>query len=146
MKAILIEDVNKIGKKGDMVEVKQGYFRNYLKRNNLAVEATKENTKIWEEKKEEARIKDNEDRKNAYELKEKLEKLKLKIKVKVGEDKKVFGSVTNKDIQKALKKESFDIDKKKIILDENVKQLGNFTCEVKLYPEISAHVDFSVEG
>ncbi|MDO4594272.1 MAG: 50S ribosomal protein L9 [Tissierellia bacterium] len=147
MKVILIEDVNKIGKKGEMVNVKQGYFRNYLKANNLAIEANKENTKKWEEEQEKKRQLENENRQKALELKSKLEDIVVNVKAKTGEDGKLFGSITNKDINQALKKqENIDVDKKKINLIENIKQTGNFVVEVKVYPEIQAQLKVNVEA
>lgn len=147
MKAILIKDVNKIGKKGEMVEVKQGYFRNYLEPHNLAIEANKENVEIWEKDQKEKRAKEKEDRKSAIELKDKLEKITLKVKAKSGEDGKLFGSITNKNIQQALKDDhNIDVDKKKIIVSDNIKEVGEQIVEVKVYPEISARLKVIVEA
>ncbi|MDO4662003.1 MAG: 50S ribosomal protein L9 [Tissierellia bacterium] len=147
MKAILIKDVNKIGKKGEMVEVKQGYFRNYLEPHNLAIEANKANVEIWEKDQKEKRAKEKEDRKSAIELKDKLENITLKVKAKSGEDGKLFGSITNKNIQQALKDEhNIDVDKKKIIVSDNIKEVGEQVVEVKVYPEINARLKVIVEA
>lgn len=113
MKVILTSDVEKLGKAGEMVNAKTGFARNFLLPNKLAVQATKENIKIWEEKQAELRAIERENIKNANELKEKIENTKVKIIAKTGEGDRLFGSITSMDIEKALKEQhDLDVDKK----------------------------------
>ncbi len=146
MKVILISNVDKLGKAGDMVNAKTGYARNFLLPNKLAVEATKENVKIWEKKQEELRAQERENIKNANELKEKIENIKVKILAKTGEGDRLFGSITSMDIEKALKEQhNMDIDKKKIEMKDNIKSLGTFSVVVKIYPDINANLEVIVD-
>lgn len=146
MKAILIEDVKKIGKKGDVVNVKSGYFRNYLQANNLAVIANKDNLKDLEAQKKDERQNDLKNRENALALKEKIENAGLTIMVKAGEEGKLFGSVTNKNIAEELAKKGIEVDKKKITIDENIVELGKYKAKIKLYTDITAEAELSVEA
>ena len=146
MKAILIEDVKKIGKKGDVVNVKSGYFRNYLQANNLAVIVNKDNLKDLEAQKKDERQNDLKNRENALALKEKIENAGLTIMVKAGEEGKLFGSVTNKSIAEELAKKGIEVDKKKISIDENIVELGKYKAKIKLYTDITAEAELSVEA
>ena len=131
MKVILTSDVEKLGKAGEMVNAKTGFARNFLLPNKLAVQATKENIKIWEEKQAELRAIERENIKNANELKE-------------GD--RLFGSITSMDIEKALKEQhGLDIDKKKIEMKDNIKSLGTFNVIVKVYPDINANLEVIVD-
>ena len=146
MKVILTSDVEKLGKAGEMVNAKTGFVRNFLLPNKLAVQATKENIKIWEEKQAELRAIERENIKKANELKEKIENTKVKIIAKTGEGDRLFGSITSMDIEKALKDQhGLDVDKKKIEMKDNIKSLGTFNVVVKVYPDINANVEVIVD-
>ena len=146
MKVILTSDVEKLGKAGEMVNAKTGFARNFLLPNKLAVQATKENIKIWEEKQAELRAIERENIKNANELKEKIENTKVKIIAKTGEGDRLFGSITSMDIEKALKEQyGLDVDKKKIEMKDNIKSLGTFNVIVKVYPDINANLEVIVD-
>ena len=146
MKVILTSDVEKLGKAGEMVNPKTGFARNFLLPNKLAVQATKENIKIWEEKQAELRAIERENIKNANELKEKIENTKVKIIAKTGEGDRLFGSITSMDIEKALKEQhGLDVDKKKIEMKDNIKSLGTFNVIVKVYPDINANLEVIVD-
>ena len=146
MKVILTSDVDKLGKAGEMVNAKTGFARNFLLPNKLAVQATKENIKIWEEKQAELRAIERENIKKANELKEKIENTKVKIIAKTGEGDRLFGSITSMDIEKALKdQQGLDIDKKKIEMKDNIKSLGTFNVVVKVYPDINANLEVIVD-
>ena len=146
MKVILTSDVEKLGKAGEMVNAKTGFARNFLLPNKLAVQATKENIKIWEEKQAELRAIERENIKNANELKEKIENTKVKIIAKTGEGDRLFGSITSMDIEKVLKEQhGLDVDKKKIEMKDNIKSLGTFNVIVKVYPDINANLEVIVD-
>ncbi len=140
MKVILLKDIKSIGKKGDVVNAADGYARNYLFPRLLAQEATDPNMHILNKKNETERKKKTSEieaaQKTANELKDKV----VKIIGKAGENGKLFGAITNKDIATALNKQcNLDIDKKKIITD-TIKLLGTYEVEIKVYPEISTKI------
>lgn len=144
MKVILIDDVKKLGKKGELVNTKVGYARNFLFPNNLAIEATKENLANWEEEQKNIEAKKEADRQEALKLKEELEKTQVTVKAKAGEGDKLFGAVTAMDISKALREQKgLQIDRKKIELKENIKNICVVKVPVKLYYEVTA--DLKVE-
>lgn len=138
MKLILLKDVENLGQIGDIVNVSDGYARNYLIPKKLVLEATKANEKVIEKEKIKAEKIRKENRKATEELCEKLEKLSLTAPVQVGENDKLYGSVTTQDISDLLKKEGFDIDKRKIELPTPIKVLGIYSVKIKLDPEITA--------
>ena len=145
MKVILTSDVEKLGKAGEMVNAKTGFARNFLLPNKLAVQATKENIKIWEEKQAELRAIERENIKKANELKEKIENTKVKIIAKTGEGDRLFGSITSMDIEKALKDQhGLDVDKKKIEMKDNIKSLGTFNVVVKVYPDTVSYTHLTL--
>jgi len=146
MKVILKEDVKGTGKKGEMVNVKDGYARNFLFPKGLAVEATTENVNIMKARKEAENAKKEREMAKARELAEKLKGITVVIKAKAGENGKLFGSITSKDISDKLKSDyKIDIDKKKFNMPEPIRALGTCEVEVKLYPEISAKLNIKVE-
>lgn len=144
MKVILLEDVRGTGKAGDVANVSDGYARNMLIPRGLAVEATAQNIKQLEKKKEAMAKKFAEDKAAALELKKKLEEVTVEVRTKAGKDGKVFGSVTSKDIADALNQMGFDIDKKKIQLNSPIKATGMTDVNVKLFTEISGKVKVNV--
>ncbi|HHW71399.1 MAG TPA: 50S ribosomal protein L9 [Clostridiales bacterium] len=147
MKVILLEDVKNHGVKGDVVDVSPGYARNYLFPRNLAVEANKKNmAQLKERKKVEAKRMEQE-LKEAKELAKKLEGIKVALKAKSGEKGKLFGSITSKEIAEALEKQhGIKLDRRKIVLDEPIKTLGEIELDVKVYPEVTAKLKVSVEA
>lgn len=146
MKVILKEDVKSLGKKEDLVDVNDGYARNYLIPKGLAVEASSANLNIMKTKKDAEKSKKDRELAQAKELAEKLNKTTVVVKAKAGDNGKLFGSITNKDISDSLKKDhKIDVDKKKISMDDAIKSLGKYTVEVKLYPGVSAKLAVSIE-
>lgn len=145
MKVILIEDVKKIGKKGEIKEVKPGYARNALFPKNLAIEATPENMKEWEAEQAELKRLDAENKAQAEEMKKALEKKKIIIKWKGGSSGKLFGSVNSPEIADAIKEDlGLDIDRKKIDLKSPIKETGDYEVTVKLYGATNANVKLEV--
>ena len=145
MKIILTEDVKKIGKKGEVVNVKQGYFRNYILPNNLGVDANKENLAKLDEHLKQLKKEEDENIKAAMENKEKIEKTEVIIKVKAGENGKLFGSITNMDIKKALDEKNIEVDKKKID-KADIDSLGDYEVTIKLYQQVSPKLKVKVES
>ena len=143
MKVILTDNIVRVGVKGDLVDVKPGYFRNYLNPQGLAVEANKKNMAELEEMQAKLKEEEAQNRKEAEELKEKIEALTLTQKVNVGEDGKLFGSITNKDIAEALAENGIEVDSKRIEGLEKIEGTGEFNLNVRLYPEVNA--DLKVE-
>lgn len=144
MKVILLEDVRGSGKSGEVVNVSDGYARNMLIPRKLAVEATPQNIKQLEKKKEAIAKKFAEDKAAALEMKKKLEETTVEVKAKAGKSGKVFGSVTSQDIADALQAMGYDVDKKKIQLDSPIKALGQETVNVKLFTEVTAKIKVNV--
>ena len=145
MRVILLKEVEKLGKPGDIVEVADGYGRNYLIPYGFALEAKKGYVRDLEHKKKMVEIRLRKERERAEGIAKKLEKVTLVIKKKVGEEGKLFGSVTAMDIEKALKEKGFDIDRRNILLEEPFKHVGSYTVKVKVHPEKVAEVKVSVE-
>ena len=139
-----MEDVRGSGKSGDVVNVSDGYARNMLIPRGLAVEATPQNVKQLEKKKEAIAKKFAEDKAAALEMKKKLEEITIEVKTKAGKNGKVFGSVTSADIAEALQAQGFDVDKKKIQLDSPIKATGTTDVNVKLFTEVSGKVKVNV--
>ena len=144
MKVILLEDVRGSGKTGEVVKVSDGYARNMLIPRGLAVEATPQNIKQLEKKKEAIAKKFAEDKAAALEMKKKLEEVTVEVKTRAGQNGKVFGSVTSADIAEALKAQGFDIDKKKIQLESPIKTTGTAEVNVKLFTEVAGKIKVNV--
>lgn len=140
MKIILRQDIVSLGKAGEAVEVKSGYGRNFLIPRNMAVMATKGNLRAIDEIKSQNKIREKKQRVEAVRLKDKLEKLSLTCEVIVGEEDKIFGSVTSQNIVDLAAAEGFTIDKRNVMLDEAIKSLGVYTIPVKIEKEISANI------
>jgi len=141
MKVILLQDVKSVGKKGQIVNASDGYATNFLFPKKLAVAATNENLNNLKLQQKAEEKKKAEELANAKELCEKLEKSEVKIAVKTGDNGKLFGSVTNKEIAEALKEQyNLAIDKKKIVLNDQIKMVGTRHVNVKLHPEVTAEV------
>lgn len=144
MKVILKEDVKSLGAMGSVVNVADGYARNYLIPKNLAVEANTKNVKTLEHEKKKIAEQAKKIRNSAQLLAEKISSMTITLSAKAGEEEKLFGSVTNMDIAEALKKEGLDIDRKKIALDEPIKRLGSYTVGIKIHPELIARLNVAV--
>lgn len=145
MKVILISDVKGLGKNGDIVNAKTGHARNFLLPNNLAVEATKENMENWKTEQKEMKIQKENEKEAAMELKNKIENAKVIIKAKTGEEGKLFGSITNGDIAKELKKQcNIEVEKKKIELKENIREVVSVEVPVRVYPEVTAKLKVEI--
>ncbi|MCK4572806.1 MAG: 50S ribosomal protein L9 [candidate division Zixibacteria bacterium] len=140
MKVILREDVADLGSTGQTVEVKDGYGRNYLLPRNLAIRATRANLKAIGEIEKQKQTRDRKRRREADVVKDRIEKLSLSIEVLVGEDDKLFGSVTNGDIAELLKKEGVIVDKRAIELESPIKVLGIYTVPVAVDKDVAANL------
>ena len=146
MKVILLSDIKGVGKKDQIIDAADGHARNYLFPKKLATEATKENVAKLENAKNAVIRKKQKDAEDALELKKRLEGTVITIHVKKGENGRLFGSVTNKEIAEALaKQEGVQIDRKRIVLNEAIKTTGQKQVEVKLYAEINAKITVEVE-
>lgn len=145
MQVILLEDVKGLGKKGELVNSKIGYARNFLFPKKLALEASEENIKIWREEQKEIKARIEEETEAARALKKEIEEKTLIINAKGGEQGKLFGAITAQDISDKLKEAfNYDIDKKKIDMKENIKRSGEYTVDIKIYTEISAKLKVKV--
>ena len=146
MKVILLKDVKDIGKKGELVEAKDGYARNFLIPRRMAEEATGTSMKERKEKKQSKKLQKEQELEKAKELAEKIEKTKVVIKTKSGENGRLFGSITSKDIAEILKYEhGIEIDRRKMEIDGgNIKDMGTTQAEIKLYPSVTAKFKIQV--
>ena len=145
MKVILLADVKGTGKKGDVVEVADGFGRNFLLKKNLAQAATASNVHDVAQKKAAEQFHKAEELKATKALAASLDGKTAHVKIKTGENGKMFGSITSAHVAAALAEMGFDIDKKKIKMD-SVKTLGSFTAEVRFMENVSAKITVSVEG
>jgi large subunit ribosomal protein L9 len=144
MKVILKEDVKNLGAMGQIVDVSDGYVRNFLTPRGLAVEANVKNIKSLEHQKKVIQEKAKKIKNQAQDLSARISAMTLVIKSKAGEEGKLFGSVTAMDIAEALKNEGVEIDKRKISLEEPIRRLGAFTVSLKLHSEIPTQVNVQV--
>jgi large subunit ribosomal protein L9 len=146
VEVILRDDVPNLGKIGEVVRVKPGYARNFLLPRGLAVEASTKNMRVLEHQKRLIAIKADQDRKAAAGHAAKIEGLKLTITARAGEEGRLFGSVTNLDIERALSAKGITVDRRKIQLDEPIKQLGSYPIVVQVGRDVKATVQVSVEA
>lgn len=144
MDVILIQDVDGLGSAGDIVNVKPGFARNYLVPRRLALRASKRNLALSDEKKRVAAAREGRRKKIGEELAMKISKAEITIEVQVGEEERLFGSVTTQDLQKALEEKNIIVDRHNILLDEPIKALGIYNIPVKvsadLKPELKVYV------
>ena len=134
MKVILLDNIKGVGKKDEIINASDGYARNFLFPKKLAVEANNENLNKLKLKKQSEQHKRDVDKENAEKIAKKLDEITLEIKVKAGENGRIFGGVTSKEISEELKKQyKLDVDKKKIVLNENIKNIGSFDISIKLF-------------
>ena len=146
MKVILLKDVKGQGLKGDIKNVSEGYARNFLFKNNLAVEANQGNVKSLEKKQESKQKQVEKEEEQAEELKKELENLTIEVKAKSGENGRLFGAVTNKQIAERLKKMKYKVDKRKIEMDEPIRTLGITNVNFKLHPNVTATLKIHVNA
>lgn len=146
MKVILLQDVKSLGKKDQVVDVNDGYARNFIFPKKLGIEATNQNmNNLKLQKQNEAKIA-KENLKKAREFSKKLEELTVVVKMKAGEGGKAFGSVSSKEIaEEAKRQHGVEIDKKKIVLEDPIRTFGVFEINVKLHPEVVAKMHVKVE-
>ena len=144
MEVILKEDIVNLGKMGEVVRVRDGYARNYLLPRGLVIIANKKNLKGFEHQRRVVGERRERVLKQVQVLGEKLAAVSLTMPVKVGEEGKLFGSVTNIHIEKALKEKGFDIDRRKIHLAEPIKNLGDFEVPIRLAADVTATIKVSV--
>jgi large subunit ribosomal protein L9 len=140
MKVILRKNFDQLGKVGDIVNVKDGYGRNYLIPRQIAYQATKGNILALEEEKKQILKKEAKELEAAQKLSAEIEKVSITIPVKVGEEDKIFGTVTSQMIADSLKEKGFDVDKRKIEITEPIKSLGIYSVAVKLHANVTATV------
>ncbi len=146
MKVILNQDVKGTGKKGEIVEVSDGYARNFLLKKGLATEGTTQNLYVAEQRKKSQEAKTAAERAAALETVGKLKDVTVVVKMRGGDNGgKMFGSVTGENISEALAAMGYDIDKKKIEIKDSIRDFGDFEVTVRVYPEISARVKIRVE-
>lgn len=140
MEVILRQDVEKIGKAGAVIKVKDGFARNFLIPNKLAMPVTSANLKILQQDQQRKQAQSEKIKKECEQLKERLEKASLTIAALVQSEEKLYGSISAQEIAAALKEEGFDIDKSVIVMDEPIKSLGIYEIAARLHPEVTAKV------
>lgn len=144
MKVILLKDIKGTGKKGDVIEASDGFARNFLLPKNLAEEANASNVHTLNLKKEAERRKKIEETEQAQRLADELKGKVIKISAKAGNNGRLFGAITSKDIAVQIKNQlKVEVDKKKVVT-ETIRQLGDYDIELKLYPEISTKIKVSI--
>ena len=144
MKVVLLQDVKALGKKGDVVEVSEGYARNFLLTKKYAVEATPANLNTLKLQKANADKIAAEQLAEAKDIAAKLEKVSVSVAIKAGENGKTFGSVSSKEIAQELEKQGLEVDKKKIVLPDPIKEFGKYEVKVKLHKDVQANVKVNV--
>lgn len=145
MKVILLEDIKGVGKKDEVINSSDGYARNYLFPKKLAVEASRENMEKLQAKQESRQFRKDQEKEEAMKIASKLKEIIVTIKVKAGENGKIFGGVTAKEIAENLNKEhKIVVDKKKIMLKETIKTLGVYPVEIKLYEGVIGNVKVKI--
>jgi large subunit ribosomal protein L9 len=146
MEVILKEDIDSLGHRGDIVKVADGYGRNYLLPKKLAMQATAANKAVIEQMKASALRRSAKEKAEAEQLVVQLDAVALLFERKVGEHDHLFGSVTSADIAQQLEQQGFHLDRRKVHLDEPLKQTGEFLIPVKLHREVTAHIKVTVKG
>jgi len=146
MEVILKEDIEKLGHRGDVVKVADGYGRNYLLPSKLAIQATAANKAVVEQMKQSAVRKLAKEKVVADDLSKRLESVELVFERKVGESEHLFGSVTSADIAQQLEQKGYSIDRRKISLEEPLKSLGEFHVPIKLHREVTTHLKVTIKS
>jgi len=140
MRVILRQDIRDLGKAGQTIDVKAGYARNFLIARNLAIPATKANLRAIGEIDRQNRIRERKLKRQAEQLKDRMEKLSLTSEVLVGEEDKIFGSVTAQNVVELLNSQGLEVEKRNVLLEEPIKSLGVYTVPVKIDKDVTAHV------
>lgn len=140
MKVVLTQDMESLGLGGEIVNVAKGYARNYLIPQGMALEATEPNIKLTEMQRKNIEIKRIKAKEDALKVKEKLSGISVTIAQKVGEEDKLYGSVTTMDIADQLEKQGITVERRRMVLDKPIKSLGEFAVTVKLHPDVSASI------
>lgn len=144
MKVILKTDFESLGRAGDLLEVKDGFARNFLIPRQIVLVATTRNVKALEHQKRTIADQLRKERQEMELLSKKMSEVSITIPVQVGEEGKLFGSITNKDVTEALAKEGFQIDKRKVRLESPIKETGSFSISIGLHPDITATIQLHV--
>jgi large subunit ribosomal protein L9 len=140
MKIVLRQDMDALGLEGDIVDVANGYARNYLVPKGIALEANKQNIKLMEMQRKKIEVKRLKAKEDAEKVRERMSDVVITISQKAGEEEKLYGSVTSMDIATHLEDQGISIDRRKILLDKPIKTLGEFDVPVKLYPEVTGSI------
>ena len=146
MEIILRETIDSLGRAGQVVKVADGYARNYLLPRKLAYLATPGNLKVIEFEKQSLLRKESKQKEESEKLRELLDAVEITIRRKVGEQNALYGSVTNSDVADELEKKGFQIEKRKIHMDDHIKTLGEFSVPIRLFKDVTAHVKLKVEA
>ena len=144
MKVLLKQDVTKIGRKGELLEVKEGYARNFLIPNGLAVEATGGTLKQLDEEKKAVERRKAKEKEEAQALAAKIKGITITLKHKAGEEGRLFGSITSAEVTEALKQKGFEIDKKQVLVDDPIRLVGKYDVKIKLHTEVAASLHVEV--
>ncbi len=145
MNIILMHDFEPLGYEGDIVDVARGYARNYLIPKGLATEASNTNLKALEQRKGKILARRTKDKEEAERVMEKISKITVIVRAKAGEEGKLYGSVTSRDIAQQLDAQGVEVDRRKIVIDETIRSLGEFEVPVRLHPEVVATIKVVVE-
>ncbi len=146
MKVILKENVPSLGKEGQVVKVSDGYGRNFLIPKGVAVEASDKNIKVLDQEKKSVEKKVEREKEQAQQMQAQLQGMECIVYRKEGDQGKLFGSVTAKDIEKALSEQGVTVDRKNIVVPEPVKSVGNYPVKIKIYPGMAAEITVIVKG
>jgi large subunit ribosomal protein L9 len=144
MKVILKDDIQGLGKAGQIINVKDGYARNFLLPRGLALVADEKNMKLLEYQKKKIEEEAKKKRQDAESIAQRLSEIQITLSAKAGEDQKLFGSITAKDIAEALQTNGFSVDKKQIVINEPIKRVGEYEVEIKLLGNVTAKLKLSV--
>lgn len=147
MKVILNQDIKGQGKKGDLIDVSDGYARNFLFPKNLAIPATKENINVLKGQQESREYRQQKELEHAQDTASKISEISVVLKAKAGDNGKLFGSITSKDVSEALTEQHhIKIDKKKFVLPDGIKSLGTTQVDIKIHPGVTAKLKVNVES
>ncbi|MDR2351076.1 MAG: 50S ribosomal protein L9 [Endomicrobium sp.] len=146
MKVILMSDITNVGRQGEIKEVSPGFARNYLVPQKLAMEVTLANLKVWERERLKLEKQREEIISTVKEITSKMEAVEFTVKVKIGANGKIFGSVTPANLSKIFEEKGFEVNKRDILLFDNIKEVGNYEVNVRLHPEVVAKVKLAVIG